>query len=200
MTSQQESFINLGKELGKKELEKEIFQNIIKFIDETSEKEIKQSKVKNLTITDMKKKLGSYNQEGFWKNSVYFKNKQIEELEKEMKLLKQSNDDYNEMLDNTTKELEDVEEKNKKLFNRVTNLRKKIVDKNKYILFVERVSMFFCFVLLVLDLYHQTYFSGEYLNIISNLDIVSLVNCIFLLSLGLSFWYLRPKVKVIKIS
>ena len=55
MTSQQESFINLGKELGKKELEKEIFQNIIKFIDETSEKEIKQTKVKNLTITDMKK-------------------------------------------------------------------------------------------------------------------------------------------------
>ena len=200
MTTQQESFINLGKELGKKEIEEEIFNNIIEFIDETCKKEIIISKVEHLTITDLKKKLRDYSQEGFWKNSIYFKNKQIKKLEKELKLIKQSNEDYNEMINNTTNELEDVEKKNKKLFNRVTNLRKKLVDKNKYILFIERLCVFTCFFLLLLDLYHQTYFSFEYLNIIINFDIISLINFCILSTVSFFIWYLRPKVKVVKIS
>ena len=63
------------------------------------------------------------------------------------------------MINTTTEELEGIEKINKKLFNRITNLRNKLVNKNKYILFIERLAMFICFFLLLLDLYHQTYFS-----------------------------------------
>ena len=196
------SLIDLYKTIGKKELEKENFNKIIKFITEIEQKEIIDNKEKyqEMTIIDLQKKLNSYNQEGFYKSCLYFKHIEDKKVKKELRVLKESNSDLDEMIDRSNEQLDDIEKENKKLLSRIDRLRHKLVDKNKYILLIEKILMLFITILFVLDFYYQTNASSTYINILTSFNIIGVVNCLILGGIFIKILYSRPKVKVIKLT
>ena len=197
-----ESLIDLYKNIGKKELKEEEFKNILNFIQEVEEKEILINKedYEKITIVDLQNKLKSFDKEEFYKICLYFKTIQYEKMKKEFNLLKQSNKDLDEMIDNNNQQLDELEDKQKISSRRINRLRSKLIEKNRYILLIEKLLLVFVFMLIVLDIYAKSNIGSAYMNVLTRFDMWGIFNLSVLFGLCLKIFYSRPRVKVIKIN
>lgn len=205
MSKQQESFIELGKELGKKEMEEKQFKQIIDIIDcKLKDEKIfdKSIYINSLSAYEFEKKSNDDNMIDFYKLALYYKNQQFLKMLKEYRILNDTYEDCREQMDEDLMMLEELENKNVSLFNRVTYLRKIAVDKNIYIYFIEKLFIFFMLLLLVLDFTCQTKYS-YILILIQNMFQYNYTSIFINLILSLimfTIWYLRPKVKKFKVE
>ena len=197
-----ESLINLYKNIGKKELKEENFNNIIKFITEMEQKEIiaNKEKYQEMTIVDLENKLNSFVKEDFYKSCLYFKTIQYEKMKKEFNLLKQSNKDLDEMIDNNNQQLDELEDKQKISSKRINRLRSKLVEKNRYILMIEKILLVLIFTIIVLDIYAKGNIGSAYMYVLTRFDRWGIFNIFVICGLFVKIFYSRPKVKVIKIN
>lgn len=203
MSKQQESFIKLGKELGKKEMEEKQFKQIIDIIDgKLMDEKIfdKSININSLSPYEFEKKSNDDNMIEFYKLALYYKNQQFLKMSKEYRILNDTYEDCREQMESDSIELDELENKNKSLFNRVTYLRKVAVDKNIYIYFIEKLFLFFILLFFILDFTFQAKYSYILVQNMTQYNYTGIfINTMFSLVM-FAIWYLRPKVKKFKID
>ena len=144
-------FIDLGKQLGKDELEKENFKKLVKdsniflsnnFSDIYNQIELDQNfkSLKNI-LTDANN--FTDNKEKILVGICKIKQENINNLNKEIDIIKTHSNDVQEQNDEYIKELDEKDIEIKKFQSRVIKLREKCIEKNNYISFLQRYIMIF---------------------------------------------------------
>ena len=144
-------FIDLGKQLGKDELEKENFKKLVKesniylsnnFSDIYNQIELDQNfkSLKNI-LTDANN--FTDNKEKILVGICKIKQENINNLTKEIDIIKTHSNDVQEQNDEYIKELDEKDIEIKKFQSRVIKLREKCIEKNNYISFLQRYIMIF---------------------------------------------------------
>lgn len=144
-------FIDLGKQLGKKELEKANFKKLVQdsniyltdnFSDIYDQIELDQNfkSLKN-TLTDVNN--FTNNREKILVGICKIKQKNINNLKKEINIITTHSNDVQEQNTEYLKELDEKDVDIKKFQTRITKLREKCIEKNNYISFLQKYIIIF---------------------------------------------------------
>lgn len=197
-TFEKEQFVNLGKEIGKKEYIEMNKQKMLEFIDEMMVADFIDETNKyyeNMTMTDLENLSYKKNLKDYYKAALYFKNKELKKIEKELDLEKKTNEDLSITCDEFDKELNSLEEKNLKLYNQNTKMKNLINSKDHYIYIIELLC-FINFIFFVITDFYNTKFILNYLVLLFGFDYLSFFNIFLIFSFSFYLKNIRAKTKI----
>ena len=167
-------FVDLGKELGKKELEKENFKKLVKdsniyltekFSDIYDQIELDQN-FKSLKNTLADHNNFTNNREKILVGICKIKQKNINNLKKEINIITSHSNDVQEQNDEYITQLDEKDVNIKKFQSRVIKLREKCVEKNNYISFLQKYIMIFnLFYILMSEFSNIKFFSKFFIEL-----------------------------------